>query len=87
MLYQLSYRGSSAGWVESVIQSNTTKGKVPRPEDQEHATYINFSIFHSSNPIVHFVHANLQPNHLVGLKRRFLQLKFRTVEDLMKAKR
>ena len=29
----------------------------------------------------------LQPNHLVGLKRRFLKLKFHTVEDLMKAKR
>ena len=29
MLYQLSYRGSSAGWVESHIQSNTTQGKVP----------------------------------------------------------
>ena len=25
MLYQLSYRGSSAGWVESHIQSNTTQ--------------------------------------------------------------
>ena len=33
------------------------------------------------------VRAKLQPNHLVGLKRRYLQLKFRTVEDLMKAKR
>ncbi|CAI8058398.1 DNA polymerase epsilon catalytic subunit A [Geodia barretti] len=27
------------------------------------------------------------PNHLVGLKRRFLKLKFLSVEDLMKAKR
>ena len=29
----------------------------------------------------------MQPNHLVGLKRRFLKLKFLSVEDLMKAKR
>lgn len=27
------------------------------------------------------------PNHLVGLKRRYLKLQFATVEDLMKAKR
>ena len=34
MLYQLSYRGSSAGWVESHIQSNATQGKASQPEDQ-----------------------------------------------------
>ena len=28
MLYQLSHRGSSAGWVQSHIQSNTTQGKA-----------------------------------------------------------
>lgn len=27
------------------------------------------------------------PNHLVGLRRRYLKLQFATVEDLMKAKR
>ncbi len=27
------------------------------------------------------------PNHLVGLKRRYLKLRFHCVEDLMKAKR
>ena len=27
------------------------------------------------------------PNHLVGLKRRYLKLRFHSVEDLMKAKR
>ena len=29
----------------------------------------------------------LQPNHLVGLKGKYLKLRFHTVEDLMKAKR
>ena len=28
-----------------------------------------------------------QPNHLVGLKGKYLVLRFHTVEDLMKAKR
>ena len=29
----------------------------------------------------------LQANHLVGLKGKFLKLRFHTVEDLVKAKR
>ena len=29
----------------------------------------------------------LQPNHLVGLKRKYLKLRFYTVEDLVKSKR
>ena len=42
MLYQLSYRGSSAGWVESHIhvQSNTTQGKASQPEDQVNSMYM-----------------------------------------------
>ena len=35
MLYQLNYRGSSAGWPKSHIQSNTTQGKASQPEEQD----------------------------------------------------
>ena len=40
LLYQLSYQGSSAGWVESHIQRNTSQGKVCQPEYQENSNIV-----------------------------------------------
>lgn len=38
MLYQLTYKGSSAGWAKShiytYVQTNTTQGQMSPPEDQ-----------------------------------------------------
>ena len=40
MLYQLSYHGSSAGWVKSYIQSNTTQGTWREEEEKSTIAHV-----------------------------------------------